>query len=256
MKKTTLTFLAATAAFSVQCLAQQLHPLTPEHFHTKVGEQLKLRLSTWDANLASVPWNSSSIKWFFVRVAASQENRDTIAPAEGSSSSASFAIDRAGAALIGIDFKPVEAKVSRKELTDRFHLKAIRLPAEGSSLEIIESSSALVVVGTDGSHSAASSKAALKAEIRPLMDPTALFSGDELAVKFYVEGDKVPGAALTARNIRTGEEIEFSTDANGLCNIKLTSVGIWRLACAYLQPSVKSASPKLFLSTLTFEIER
>jgi len=81
---------------------------------------------------------------------------------------------------------------------------------------------------TRSTHSDTPASAAT-ASIRPLLDPTILKSGSDLAVRLYVRGTPMKHTELFAQHVKTGKTERAISDDQGIATIRLTDNGDWRL---------------------------
>ena len=210
---TCAVLLTATAA-----MGQQARFVEPAAAEVARGEAVSLSLVDADG---AQSWTEHGAEYFFTRTAWSQENRDAVPVAPLSRGlEATWVAGEPGVLLLGVDLVVREETVSAGSFASFVErvLPATRRGAldglltsddpEGTVVvRRVESCKALVRVeaGDSAPVSIATSKTGQVVEIRPLMDPTAIVPGSDLAVRVY---SRVPGPAdglVIATNVTTGE---------------------------------------------------
>lgn len=224
------------------------------------------------------PWTEHQAEYFLARTAWSQENRDVVPLAPLSRGlEATWVADEPGVLLLGADLVPREETVgvgSFASFIERV-LPATRRRAldgllvaddpEGTVIvRRVESCKALVRVEAGDAEpvSIATSKTGQVVEIRPLMDPTAIVPGGDLAVRVY---SRVPGPAdglVIATNVTTGETVRARTNETSLAVIPIGNAGRWRLEFHAIEPLEDAAEDDaegtaewaVHTATLTFDV--
>lgn len=239
--------------------------LVPDQYVLPAGTQLRLRLQLDDGvSIRRVPWGE--IRWFFVRIAGTQENRSEIQPANPQEDFVRVPLELGGVALIGLDMRPVVASMTRNEFAA--FLKRRVDPKEGTKVEEaaegkvrvrwVQSAKTLVRVqaGEEGiaPSATATSKAGQAVEICPLFDPTLIQVGSDLPLRAYLEGSPMAGVKVRASSL--GVTQNAITDANGFCHLTITQPGVWRVEFHYAQPLKGDAEADwvLYSATLTFKV--
>jgi uncharacterized GH25 family protein len=178
---------------------------------------------------------AASVEWAFLRSEGSQQNADS--GVFGADGWLNFESKQDGVHRVGVDLKP------------RFEFD----PQKRTQLEVHRSAAALIRLGMESAPSpVATAKTGQVAEIRPLMDPTALPVGSDLPFRLYIEGSGAGEATLTAES-PSGRTIRTRTDFNGIGALRLEEAGIWILEFRAFGPaSSASAVPRAFAGTLSF----
>src|SRR5690606_7027086 len=78
-------------------------------------------------------------------------------------------------------------------------------------------------------------KAGLAAEIRLLMDPTALVTPSDLGVRLYAGYKSCEDQLVRATNLTTGTEVEATSGEGGIASLPLEEPGVWRIEFASAQ---------------------
>lgn len=243
----------------------------------EVGLGDAVSLSLVDADGARL-WSEHRAEYFLARTAWSQENRDAVPVAERSGGlEAAWVADEPGVLLLGVDLAPVDETVSAGSFASFLErvLPATRRGALDGLLRTddvegavvvrrVESCKALVrVEGGDAEPvSIATSKTGQVVEIRPLMDPTAIVPGSDLAVRVY---SRVPGPAdglVIATNVTTGEIVRAPTNGTSLVVVPIGGAGRWRLEFHAVEPLEAAAGTEgdgaaewaVHTATLTFDV--
>lgn len=66
--------------------------------------------------------------------------------------------------------------------------------------------------------------------IRPLMDPTLLPAGSDLAVRLYHRGEPLRGTVIRALHTGSGQQASAVSDGQGIAIVRLQSGGEWQLS--------------------------
>ncbi len=223
-------------------LGQETRFLEPADATVALGERVSLAFVASDV---AQEWTGLGVEYFFARTAWTQENRDSVSVAADSGGlAAAWVAGEPGVLLLGVDLAARVETVSAESFAAfvRRVLPASRRGdlvgllesgrAEGTvAVQRVESGKALVRVEAGGSDpvSIATSKTGQAVEIRPLMDPTAIELGSDLAVRVY---SRVPGPSdgvVIATNTTTGEVVRAPTNETSLAIIPIESAGKWRL---------------------------
>lgn len=208
--------------------------LTPDRFHTTPSQPITLSYPSPTASeFPAAP------AWFFVRLAGTQENRDaTNATAPSPDGTLALPLPLAGVALIGLDL-PTETSEWDAQTFTTFAQSAGRhdlCPTTPSTVEHRISAATIVRISNEAnsagnapSDPTATSKAGLAAEIRPLMDPSALGVGSDLPIRIYIDGDAVAAARVSATHEATGTIINAATDSKGIATVRIDHAGKWTI---------------------------
>lgn len=237
--------LAATAA-----QAQQVRYLMPAAFQAAQGESVTLQLRA--PGEGALEWPDTG--YVFVRAEGTQENRDRLEPTDGA---IRWTMQHVGLQMIGMDAAAREETVDGESF-GRF--LAANAPdvgvAEGpQTVRRVESFKTFVRVGEiRGASETATDKTALKADIRTIMDPTAIRAGSTLAFRAYVEGRSVSGARVKATHLATGLEVWDIADGSGIGRVDLPEPGAWRLEFHDVRPATDTAPVTIHSAVLTFDV--
>lgn len=220
-----------------------------------------------DLAAAPLPWPGGRVQHFFARTGSTQENRDDLAPAPADETETSWPAREPGILVLGLDLEPALERIDAADFAAFIDRAVGSTPPEGRralagvqtvSFVRVESAKALVRVGGDRQPSpVATSKTGQTVEIRPLMDPTTLLPGSDLAVRLYA---KIPGAAggtLLATNTTTGEQVRATADGFAIANVPIAAAGRWRLefhAAALNADAARDAEWVVHTATLTFDV--
>ncbi len=287
-----------SALFAASASAQSVAWLEPQAFETKPNQPLTLSWFRTNAppppkQDSPEPWPENSCRWFFVRVAGTQENRDSIPalpvlptpiiadPAPGAApsapannqpgSSAIWSFTTPGTAMIGLDLRPtiesVEAEDFRKFLEAHAAPSCLALldaHADDEPLRIkrLESTKAFIQVldaqgqrVEAGASETPASKSGQHVEVRTLMDPTAAAIGSDIPCRVYEKGDAVAGGRLIATHVATSVAQSIIADAKGIASFRLSDSGEWRLEFHHAEALKDSpeAPIVLYSATLVFQ---
>jgi hypothetical protein len=170
---------------------------------------------------------------------------------------------RPGMYFVGLDLSPRVEEVEAASLAAfakaRSDDEAFEGPAAGRvRVRRSESFKTLVRVGDKGQEFAGAAVAIGEgmqaAEIRPLMDPTALLLPSDLAITVSLKGRELEETRVLVTCLATGKtrEVEIEEETG---HFRLTEPGRWRLEFHHLVASPdKDADYNLTSATLTFEV--
>jgi hypothetical protein len=261
--------LLGTLALAWSARAQSALFLLPEATSVELGGAIRLStVAGTETEGAPEPWPGDRIAHFFARTASTQENRDDLAHEEGLETSAVWPAEHGGVLLLGIDLEPVVesvASASFREFVDRTAGETARAALgaipEAGEIAILhsESAKALLRVEDEAKNiaSIATSKTGQPVEIRPLMDPTALRPGADLAVRLHAKGPGGAGGVVIATNTTTGVAVRSVADSSSIANIHIESGGRWRLEFHVVEPNAAEdveAEWIVHTATLTFDV--
>lgn len=246
--------------------------LVPASHQAAVGERVALRVQTpgADGALAAAAWPGAEVKWFFVRVAGTQQNFDTLAADAPGGETVGLAVERAGVTMIGLDLRPrvetltgaefeafLAAKVAAEALPAG---RARAAPDAPVRVRRSESMKSLMRVRNERGDAppaqVAQSKAGQAAELRLMLDPTVGRVGSDVAVRAYVAGDKRPAARVFVQREGDAKGTEFVTDPTGSGHFRVTEAGRWRVEFSHAAPlkDDPEAEWAIHTATLTFEV--
>lgn len=266
--------LAISLAFSGRALAElpaSLAPraLAPSPMRVAANETIELRIVAPGAPADRAQrWPEDEIAWFFHRADGKQANRDTLAPTTPGGDRAALTPADAGVSMIGLQFKPQAVTLNEKqldELRQRLEHKSddknAAPPAAAKGVRVRHQSCAAALIHVSSANASAdepsaiaTSKSGLKAEIRPMLDPTRCKVGDELPVRVYADGDRAAGARVRAIS-PDGKEASSVTNPAGFATIAIAAAGTWRIEIQQLVPARDDPDAEwvLYSGSLTFE---
>src|SRR5690606_2967518 len=101
-------------------------------------------------------------------------------------------------------------------------------------------------------------KAGLEAEIRLLLDPTALIAPTDIGVRLYAGYRSCDNQRVQATNLTTGATAEAISGEGGLATLSLAERGVWRIefACAQAAGDDDDADITISTCSLGFEMTR
>lgn len=184
-----------------------------------------------------LPWAGERISWMFWRTGDRQENRHQ--PTADSRDGFPVELATVGASVVGLELDAREQVLDRAEF-DRLAQaagwsKGAKRPAiaPDGRVSIQRSASLVTIVRPDASDRRPSpisvSKLGVRAEIRPLMDPTTMGVGGDLPIRVYVNGSSVAGQRVVAIEPETGTRRTVTTRQDGFADVRIARAGLWRL---------------------------
>lgn len=241
--------------------AQTVRTMEPSAGTAAVGETVRLRLS--DSRTGAVPWTEAPVEHFFARTSWTQHNRDEV-QAAGEGPEALWPADRPGVLMLGCDLEPREERVTAQAFAAFAERvlpasRARALQTAEAAGEVLlrraESSKALVRVIGQGAADAASiatSKSGQRVEIRPLMDPTAIEPGSDLAVRVYAQIPGPDDGVVIATNTTTGQVLRAPTNDTSLAVVPIAAPGRWVLEFHAISPD--GGGWLVHSATLSFDV--
>ncbi len=185
----------------------------------------------------ALPWPTQRIAWMFWRTGDRQENRHH--PEPTGEQSVSIDLAPIGASTVGVELDPVIETVSPEDwqsFRERVSFVGGAGVGEGVDEEVTrirrrESLVAIIRASDDatGASPIATSKLGMHAEIRPLMDPTRIQLGSDMAFRIYIDGVSVTGQRVIATHIDSGESHIITTRSGGFGDLRINQAGNWRL---------------------------
>lgn len=240
--------LACLLALGAMHTAHAAQPIELRATATTSSEPLTLRVRAVepDGTSRETSWPATSeVRWLFVRVSGTQENRDAANLGEIDADGARRVLPAAaGTALVGVDLHTTLEEWNAEYAT-RFaracgneslcldHTLSVRHSV--SAATVVEIASAVQDASGPTTNHAAMSKSGQSAEIRPLMDPTRIQGGD-LALRVYVGGEGVTGAQVRAVHTLSGSVQTVNADAKGIAIVNVDRAGEWRIEFHTLIP--------------------
>ncbi len=178
------------------------------------------------------PWTDHRLAWFFIRGDGTQRNLSQVTAALDDASAVTLPQIPQGCAVIGADFAPRIEILAAADwavfLKTRSSAPPPELGAAPARVRRIESCKTILRAAPGGDDSAVS-KTGQAVEIRSLMDPTATPPGSDVALRAFVDGNKVAGAHLIARHIESGRTQDLITNPEGIANLRITDAGPWHI---------------------------
>lgn len=252
--------LLLTALLCAPALAQSALFLSPREATVTLGQSVTLEAVT---DATATDWPDERTRHFFARTAWTQENRDALPPREDVETAASWTTDRPGVLLIGLDLAPRTERIAPDALAAFIAAndpqRELLTAPQGDRIEVVrhESAKALIRVDHEGPRPAsiATSKTGQPTEIRPLMDPTALTPGSDLAVKLYARTGSDRQGVVTATNATTGDVVRAISGDSRIANIPIATAGRWRLEF-HAAEWIGGEAPRyeIHTATLTFDV--
>lgn len=228
--------------------------LAPEVWRAAPGAEVAVRAQQRAVDgYGAAPWPGERIAWMFVR--GGGEHRNLHQPEATDGDARVVTIARAGATMIGVELAERIERVAPEDLADLLAREGVVPPAEaqeaargllagadgragevvGVRVRIVECAQA-IVRAADGREQTPSpvalAKGGLAAEIRLMMDPTALVAPTDVMVRLYAGHASREGLRVRARNLTTGTTSEAVSGEGGIATISLADRGVWRLEFA------------------------
>ena len=268
----TLTALAAAPAAAAIALA-------PGHWVARPGAEVPVAVLQRPAGADEVyqpaPW-PADIEWMFVRAGPRQWNLHEPAPTDGNSRTIQTAA--AGATMIGLRRAPRIERIAPDALPAFLArqgastaeaapdlaaelLGADEPPAE-LRIRLIECAQALIRTADGATEDIPSpvalAKAGLPAEIRLLMDPTALVAPTDIMVRLYAGSASREAAHVRAHNLTTGANARTTSGEHGIATLTLPERGVWRIEFAWAErlEDDPDADLAIWTCSLGFEMTR
>lgn len=220
----------------------------------------------------------TGIEWMFIRGGGRHWNLHEPQATDGEGRAITVAA--AGATMVGAQLAPrveivevaklaellVREGAATAEGASAAAEKLLREAGAGDALavrvKLVECAQA-VIRAADGrteriSSPVALAKAGLEAEIRLLMDPTALVTPTDLGVRLYAGYKSCENQRVRATNLTTGATAEAVTDEGGIADLRLDERGAWRIEFARAQAAPDDADADIIIWTcsLGFEMTR
>ncbi len=234
-------WVAAVSVFAgISHVAVAAQPLELMVKATTAADPLTLRVRSIDAHGEPhpAPWPTTpEVRWLFVRVSGTQENRDATNLGEVDVDGARRVMPAAaGTALVGVDLQTTLEEWSPEDASEFGRLSGNSSFCQHDPISVRHSVSATAVVKIEPSaadarpisNHASMSKSGQSAEIRPLMDPT-LIQGGDLAVRVYVGGEAVAKAQVRAVHATTKTVQTVQADSKGIAVVNVDLAGDWRI---------------------------
>lgn len=247
-------------ALAAAARGQAVLVLRPAAFHVAAGRPVEVHLETGGKPVA---WDDSRVRWMFVRGEGTQENMDAAPaapPGVGVRETVSLPAPPAGAAAMGIDFRPVVETIDAEQLRGFAKSKCdgeLPVTAKGPlRVARVQSCKTLLRVGEGGGSYAALSEGTQQAEIVTFMDPTRALVGGDIAIVTSVSGHDLEDARVLATSVATGKTQEVRTGDGGAGHIHIDAAGEWRVEFHHLERGKEGSGAEwaLVSATLTFEV--
>ncbi len=266
-----LVVLASGLALVATGSAQAVRTLLPDRHELSAGSSVDLRLAEEaGGERTTAAWPAERIRWFFVRVAGTQENFDAYTPLRKGLDFARVRVAHAGIALVGLDLRPRIEEVPAKELTE-FLAKRVgprtlpvgwRWTMERETVRVRRFESTKLLLrsvdekGWLPSSADAQGKSGQRVEIRPLADPTAVRVNRVLPVRIYLPPGGSDGARVIARHVPSGRVQTFLTRPGGTGHFTVDAAGLWTIETHHARPLLndEEADWEIHTATLSFEV--
>ncbi len=247
--------------WSLSAQAQDAPTLIPAKYKVGVGESVSLSLKGTVTG-GAIAWDDARISWTLLRIAGTQENSDLAPRSDEKGPPGSVKINTDGAAVIGVDWKPlvvtIDAAVLRKFAKDHADAELPETAKGDLAVRLVES--AKTVVRTSGAEQERSANVTEKTgqlvEIRPLFDPSGIAVGSDIPVVTYAGGGRAKNARVIATHIASGEKQEVRTNSSAIGTFKLDKAGEWRVEFHQLTAAKDAPDGAQWVvssATLTFE---
>lgn len=220
------------------------------------GARAVLRFESADGG--DLPHERSPIDDLFVRRAGEQEN---FSSADAGTAILTINTPARDALMVGVEFRTVRKTFIVKELHQLAAPPAAALLADvqrgRETLDVTLAASGTTLlrpVGFDGPFEVAMSKTGQRAELRPLLDPTAIRPPGDLPLVVYADTIRRPGVRLVAHS-PTHAERSYTTDAAGIAHVRIDRPGRWRIGFSLLDYSDDpfGGAWTLFTGSLSFD---
>lgn len=223
----------------------------------------------------------ADIEWMFVR--GGNWHRNLHKPEATNGDARAIPTAAAGATMVGAQLSPRLEQVEPGDLAALLIREgaAIEADAAAAAQQLIEDAGAradeplrvkivqcaqTLLRAADGrtqniSSPIALAKAGLAAEIRLLMDPTALVTPSDLGVRLYAGYKSCEDQLVRATNLTTGAEAEATSGEGGIASLAMEEPGAWRIefASAQVAPADEpgeDADIIIWTCSLSFEMTR
>lgn len=270
--------LATLAAMAAAGAAWGAVALTPGAWSGAPGAEMPIRVEQRAADgYRAAPW-PQDVEWMFVRGGGRQWNLHQPEASDGESRAVSVAA--AGATMVGAQLGARVERVGGEDVGDLLVREgaatADGAPAAAKQLledggapagepvrvKLVECAQA-VIRAADGrtermSSPVALAKAGLEAEIRLLMDPTALVAPTDVGVRLYAGFASREGQRVRATNLTTGATVEAVSGEGGIASLSLEERGVWRIEFARAEAAADDDDADIVIWTcsLGFEMTR
>ena len=203
-------------------IAQSIASLEPQSFELTSDNVVIGLVQGQPSQLSAEPWSKNPIRWAFIRSGEVQENRDTVAEWLDREGILRVPLPAAGPIVIGIDFQPQEEEITSNALS-RLLEKPKFAKAAVAKIRHFRSAMAIVLKqspeGTGRGNGVAVTEVSLASSIHPLMDPTTLVPGGDIAFEYTVHGEEVEDAKIYVTNLTTGENFVIRGGESGSCHV-------------------------------------
>ncbi len=188
-------------------------------------------LVTMHENGREAVWPQERIAWMFWRTADRQENRHHPQPDQN----AGVVVDLTphGASVVGVELDPRIESVPAEQWGEFSARASGDVPPVADAIRVRRRESLVTFVrppkDSSGSSPIATSKLAVHAEIRPLMDPTRPgFTGD-MPLRIYIAGVSVTGQRVIATHLDSNTTTILTTRAGGFADLRIDRPGDYRI---------------------------
>lgn len=251
------TLLLCTGFFSLAAHGQTVVSLVPKAYNL-TGSSLSVQLTDGvPGKPAPAQWKGLNVRWVFVRTGMVQENRDSVEEWLNPAGEFEPPLPASGPVVIGIDFKPVIETLPSLAVT-----KLLEGPGYTATptVKVRHFRSAMTIVrkapsgGEVPDSGVAVTEVSLASSIHPLMDPTTLMPGGEIAFEVTARGGEVEEAKVNVLNLTTGKNTLVRGGEGRACHFKPEPGCEYLLTCQWARKATGDPDVKfdLFSSSLTF----
>lgn len=208
-------------------------------------------------------WPEKELGWLFVREEGTQRNYSLLAAQFAEPTLVRVEREQQGVALVGWDRSPRVESVRSSEIVDFIQQRSpsATLPQAVQALSArenwpvrrVESLSQLVGKPTaPGTSSAvATSKAGQRMELRPLIDPTSVLAGSDLAFRLSLPEGENSVLVARATHLPSAAVRPVEIAPEGMLRTKLDLTGPWMIEAHALRGAASTAGEELELLSVT-----
>lgn len=246
--------------------------LLPRDFKPAAGQQLELEFKAGPTRAAiDLAW--PDVATVFVRAAREQADWHAVRPADAKARTWAVPLAEPHVNLIGLDQTPTLSRLTNAEwrafaaerlvsdviparLADAAEVRLRHIASQKVLVRVAppaQPGGAASAAAARHSSAIATSKTGLRADLRPLFDPTDAGIGSDIPLWFYADGIKRGGARVIATHRDSGQTATFITGPEGNGYFRLSQPGAWIVQAAYVSDETgQGADAVLYTATLTF----